>query len=78
MKQRVQGSELVSELFKKLVHGTSLTKKAVKMSQILTALSKAKMRNVTVEERVPLTVAASGVVNRVVYEYNRFIVNGKL
>lgn len=78
MKQSVQGNDIVSEVLDNLVHGKSLTKKAVKLSQNVTAFSKAKVRNVAVDESLPLTEAVGGVVNRVVYEYNRFALNGKL
>jgi hypothetical protein len=64
MKQSVQGNDIVSEVLDNLVHGKSLTKKAVKLSQNVTAFSKAKVRNVSVDESLPLTEAVGGVVNR--------------
>ena len=69
---------MVSEVLENLVHGKSVTKKAVKLSQSVTALSKAKIRNSTIDECLPLTEAAGGLANHVVYEYNRFTINGKL
>ena len=69
---------MVYEVLEKLVHGKSVTKKAVKLSQDVTALSKAKVRHIFIDERQPLTDPAGGLVDHIVYEYSRFTLNGKL
>ena len=78
LKQNVQENDVVTDLLQHLVHGKSATRKAVKLSEELTTLSKVKIRNISPEETLSLTEAAGGVVNNVIYEYNRFIYNGKL
>ena len=78
VKQSVKDNDMVYEVLEKLVHGKSMTKKAVKLSQNVTALSKAKVRSISIDERQPLTEAAGGLVNHIVYEYSRFTLNGKL
>ena len=78
MKQSVQGNDHVNEVLQKLIHGKTETRRAVRLAENLMVLSKAKIRDISIEESVSLTEAAGGVVNKVVYEYNRFIWNGKL
>ena len=68
---------MVSEVLEKLVHGKSVTRKAVKSSHNVTALSKTKVQNISIDKRQPLTEAAGGFMNHVVYEYSRFSLNGK-
>ena len=78
MKQNIQGNDQVKDTLEKLIHGKVQTKRAVKLNENLVALSKPRVRHLAVEETVALTDASGGVINRVVYEYNRFISNGKL
>ncbi len=78
MKQNIQGNDQVKDTLEKLIHGKVQTKRAVKLNENLVALSKPRVQHLAVEETVALTDAAGGVINRVMYEYNRFISNGKL
>lgn len=78
IKQSVEGSDMVSEVLDNLVNEKSVTRKAVKLSQNVTALSKANVRNISIDESLPLTEAAGGLVNHVVYEYSRFTFNRRL
>ena len=78
MKQNARENDLLIEVLQHLIHGKSETRKAVKLSEELTALSKPKIRNISVEETLSLTDTVRGTVNNVVYEYNRFIFSGKL
>jgi hypothetical protein len=77
MKQSVDGNENVSEVLQKLVNGKKETCGAVRLAENLVALSKAKIRNLSEEERLTMALAGE-VVNKVVYEYNRFTWEQKL
>ena len=76
MQQSVQGNGHVCDVLEKLIHGKIQTRRAVKLGENLVALSKVKVQEASVEEMVTLTEAAGGVVNNILYEYNRFIWNG--
>ena len=76
MQQSVQGNDHVSDVLEKLINGKIQTRRAVKLGENLVALSKVKVREASVEEILSLTEAAGGVVNNILYEYNRFIWNG--
>ena len=55
MKQSVDGNENVREVLQKLVNGKKETRRAVRLAENLVALSKAKIRNLSEEERLPIT-----------------------
>ena len=77
MKQSVDSNENVSEVLQKLVNGKKETRRAVRLAENLVALSKAKIRNLSEEGRLTMALAGE-VVNKVVYEYNRFTWEQKL
>lgn len=78
MKQTLNDNENASELLRKLVYGRKETRRAVRLAENLVALSKAKIRDMSEEERLIMALAGTGVVNKVVYEYNRFTWKQKL
>ena len=71
IKQSDNGDENVSEVLQKLVNGKSETRRAVRLEENLVALRKPKIRDLSEEERLTMALAG-GVVNKVVYQYNRF------
>ncbi|CAB3991401.1 Hypothetical predicted protein [Paramuricea clavata] len=74
LKNMIQGTQYVSDQ----VCQTYAIMKTLPLFMKQSVQVKAKVRNVSVDESLPLTEAVGGVVNRVVYEYNRFALNGKL
>ena len=77
MKPCVNSNENVSHVLQKLVSGKKETRRAVRLSENLVALSQAKIRYLSEEERLTMALADE-VVNKVVYEYNRFTWEQKL
>ena len=54
-KQIAHKNDLITEVLQHLIHLKSETRKAVKLSEELTALSKPKIQNISVEETLSLT-----------------------